>query len=207
MFYHAYDAYMDHAYPWDELKPLTCEPRRWDRRDRGTLDDNLGGYECASDRFFVLFCVCHVPSCFPSACCLPPVACCCLVWLLCLFAVAVACVVVLGGGAPHATRWEVTELNAVVLPVRRVCCCGCCCPRVTRRSFALTQIDSLDMLALIGDYDEFRSAVARVQTSVTFNRNVTVSVYVPPQFVGVGVGVGWGGCAHACTLLRPCVCT
>ena len=44
MFYHAYDSYMEHAYPWDELRPLTCEPRRWDRRERGTLDDSLGGY-------------------------------------------------------------------------------------------------------------------------------------------------------------------
>jgi hypothetical protein len=27
----------------DELKPLSCEPRRWDRRERGTLDDVLSG--------------------------------------------------------------------------------------------------------------------------------------------------------------------
>jgi hypothetical protein len=42
-FYHAYDSYMTHAYPWDELKPLSCMGRRWDRRERGTLDDSLGG--------------------------------------------------------------------------------------------------------------------------------------------------------------------
>ena len=44
MFYHAYDNYRAHAFPWDELKPLSCEGRRWDRRDRGTLDDSLGGF-------------------------------------------------------------------------------------------------------------------------------------------------------------------
>lgn len=72
MFYHALDAYMKvrsapprpptvrrHApssraqwgYPWDELRPLRCEGRRWDRRERGTLDDSLGGCDglCAAD--------------------------------------------------------------------------------------------------------------------------------------------------------------
>ena len=43
MFYHAFDNYMEHAFPWDELKPLTCEGRRWDQPERGTLDDILGG--------------------------------------------------------------------------------------------------------------------------------------------------------------------
>lgn len=41
---HAYKSYMRHAYPYDELMPLTCQARRWDRRERGTLDDVLGGY-------------------------------------------------------------------------------------------------------------------------------------------------------------------
>lgn len=44
MLQHAYGNYMRHAYPADELKPLSCEGRRWDKRDRGTLDDCLGGY-------------------------------------------------------------------------------------------------------------------------------------------------------------------
>jgi hypothetical protein len=44
MFYHGYNAYMQHGYPWDELRPLTCKERRWDRRERGTLDDILGGF-------------------------------------------------------------------------------------------------------------------------------------------------------------------
>jgi hypothetical protein len=62
MFYHAYDSYMEHgcgrrwrvafsvvlrrhcrlvraglvcSYPWDEVKPLSCVGRRWDRRDAG----------------------------------------------------------------------------------------------------------------------------------------------------------------------------
>ena len=43
MFYHGFDAYMAHGYPWDELKPLSCVGRRWDMRERGTLDDPLGG--------------------------------------------------------------------------------------------------------------------------------------------------------------------
>ena len=25
MFYHAYDSYMNYAYPYDELRPLTCD--------------------------------------------------------------------------------------------------------------------------------------------------------------------------------------
>ena len=40
----AYGAYMNHAYPADELKPLSCSPRNWNRKSRGTLDDVLGGY-------------------------------------------------------------------------------------------------------------------------------------------------------------------
>lgn len=41
---HAYAAYMRYAYPHDELRPLSCSARRWDQRERGTLDDTLGGY-------------------------------------------------------------------------------------------------------------------------------------------------------------------
>lgn len=33
MFYHAFDGYMQHAFPLDELRPLTC-----------TGEDSLGGY-------------------------------------------------------------------------------------------------------------------------------------------------------------------
>lgn len=44
MFYHAYNSYMKHAFPWDELKPLSCAPRKWNRRERGDLDDVLGGF-------------------------------------------------------------------------------------------------------------------------------------------------------------------
>lgn len=42
---HGLGSYMDHAYPMDELKPLSCTGRRWDRRERGTLDDTMGGYQ------------------------------------------------------------------------------------------------------------------------------------------------------------------
>lgn len=86
MFYHGYRNYMEHAYPWDELKPLSCSGRRWDRRERGDLDDVLGG-------------------------------------------------------------------------------------------FSLTLVDSLDMLAVLGDRDEFARAVKLVAGSVTFDRDVTVSVF------------------------------
>ncbi|TDH66271.1 hypothetical protein CCR75_008799 [Bremia lactucae] len=86
MFYHGYRNYMEHAFPWDELKPLSCSGRRWDRRERGDLDDVLGG-------------------------------------------------------------------------------------------FSLTLIDSLDMLAVLGDHHEFARAVKLVITNVFFDRNVTVSVF------------------------------
>jgi hypothetical protein len=86
MFYHGYRNYMKHAFPWDELKPLSCEGRRWDQRERGDLDDVLGG-------------------------------------------------------------------------------------------FSLTLIDSLDMLAIIGDREEFVRAVNLVIKHVTFDRNVEVSVF------------------------------
>ena len=25
MFYHAYNGYLEHAYPYDELRPITCD--------------------------------------------------------------------------------------------------------------------------------------------------------------------------------------
>lgn len=43
MFYHAYNAYMDNAYPADELMPLSCKGRiRGVSPSRGDLDDVLG---------------------------------------------------------------------------------------------------------------------------------------------------------------------
>ncbi|GLE06179.1 hypothetical protein PINS_up015390 [Pythium insidiosum] len=86
MFYHGYNSYMEHAFPWDELKPLSCEGRRWDQRERGDLDDVLGGY-------------------------------------------------------------------------------------------ALTLVDSLDTLAVLGDRREFARAVRLVIEHVHFDRDVTVSVF------------------------------
>ena len=45
MFYHAYYHYLDHAFPDDELKPLSCTGRRRDGKNvRGTMDDCLGDY-------------------------------------------------------------------------------------------------------------------------------------------------------------------
>uniref|UniRef100_A0A0K8WJL4 ER degradation-enhancing alpha-mannosidase-like 3 n=1 Tax=Bactrocera latifrons TaxID=174628 RepID=A0A0K8WJL4_BACLA len=43
MFYHAYRAYMDNAYPADELMPLSCKGRyRGVTPSRGDMDDILG---------------------------------------------------------------------------------------------------------------------------------------------------------------------
>ncbi|CAK1588810.1 unnamed protein product [Parnassius mnemosyne] len=45
MFYHAYDAYMDNAYPADELMPLSCKGRwRGITPSRGDMDDVLGNF-------------------------------------------------------------------------------------------------------------------------------------------------------------------
>eukprot|EP00903_Cladosiphon_okamuranus_P007652 g7420.t1 len=43
-FRHAYGSYMAHAYPYDELMPLSCRGRDWEHRTRGTIDDAMGGY-------------------------------------------------------------------------------------------------------------------------------------------------------------------
>ena len=43
--------------------------------------------------------------------------------------------------------------------------------------FSTTLVDSLDMLALLGDYAEFRKAVTLVMRDVHFDRNVNVSVF------------------------------
>ena len=45
MFYHGYNNYLEHAYPDDELKPLSCTGRkRDDSTSRGDMDDVLGNY-------------------------------------------------------------------------------------------------------------------------------------------------------------------
>ncbi|CAH1119531.1 unnamed protein product [Phaedon cochleariae] len=45
MFYHAYNAYMDNAYPADELMPLSCMGRyRGVTPNRGDIDDSLGNF-------------------------------------------------------------------------------------------------------------------------------------------------------------------
>jgi hypothetical protein len=43
-FLHAFDSYMKYGFPYDEVRPLSCEARKYDQRERGTLDDSLGGY-------------------------------------------------------------------------------------------------------------------------------------------------------------------
>jgi Glycosyl hydrolase family 47 len=43
-FMHSFVGYLTHAYPYDELMPLSCMPRKFDNRTRGDLDDVLGGY-------------------------------------------------------------------------------------------------------------------------------------------------------------------
>ncbi|KAH1001388.1 hypothetical protein HUJ05_013333 [Dendroctonus ponderosae] len=45
MFYHAYNAYMENAYPADELMPLSCKGRyRGLTPNRGDIDDALGNF-------------------------------------------------------------------------------------------------------------------------------------------------------------------
>lgn len=45
MFDHAYGNYMEHAYPADELMPLTCRGRiRGQEPSRGDVDDALGKF-------------------------------------------------------------------------------------------------------------------------------------------------------------------
>ncbi|XP_012147039.1 ER degradation enhancer, mannosidase alpha-like 2 isoform X2 [Megachile rotundata] len=45
MFYHAYNAYMDNAYPADELMPLSCKGRyRGSEPNRGDVDSTLGNF-------------------------------------------------------------------------------------------------------------------------------------------------------------------
>ena len=87
MFYHAYDAYMDNAWPADELMPLSCRGRfRGREPSRGDIDDAMG-------------------------------------------------------------------------------------------NFSLTLIDSLDMLVVLGDIDEFEDAVKKVIDTVKFDTDVVVSVF------------------------------
>jgi mannosidase alpha-like ER degradation enhancer 3 len=43
-FLHSFDSYMNFGYPYDEVLPLSCTPRKFDNRSRGTLDDVLGDY-------------------------------------------------------------------------------------------------------------------------------------------------------------------
>ena len=46
MFYHGYDNYMNHAFPEDELRPISCTPLSRDRANPGhiELNDALGNY-------------------------------------------------------------------------------------------------------------------------------------------------------------------
>lgn len=46
MFYHGYDNYLKHAFPEDELRPLSCKPLTRDRHNPGhiELNDPLGNY-------------------------------------------------------------------------------------------------------------------------------------------------------------------
>ena len=46
LFYHGYDNYMTHAFPEDELRPLTCRPLTRDRANPAhiELNDVLGNY-------------------------------------------------------------------------------------------------------------------------------------------------------------------
>lgn len=59
MFYHGYNAYMDNAYPADELMPLSCQGRwRGSDHSRGDIDDALGNFSLtlvdSLDTLFIL---------------------------------------------------------------------------------------------------------------------------------------------------------
>ena len=59
MFFHAYNAYMDNAFPADELMPLSCRGRYRGREpDRGDLDEAMGNFSVslidALDTLFLL---------------------------------------------------------------------------------------------------------------------------------------------------------
>ncbi|XP_040574557.1 ER degradation-enhancing alpha-mannosidase-like protein 3 [Lepeophtheirus salmonis] len=87
MFYHGFNAYMDNAFPADELMPLSCRGRfRGLEPDRGDIDDAMG-------------------------------------------------------------------------------------------NFSLTLIDSLDTIFLLGDLDEFEIGVLKVINTVTFDHDISVSVF------------------------------
>lgn len=46
MFYHGFENYLEHAFPEDELRPLSCQPLVRDRKNPGhaELNDVLGNY-------------------------------------------------------------------------------------------------------------------------------------------------------------------
>ena len=44
-------------------------------------------------------------------------------------------------------------------------------------SFSLTLVDTLDTLAVLGLYDEFEDAVKKVERDVSFDADLTVSVF------------------------------
>ena len=60
MFYHGYNAYMENAYPADELMPLSCQGRWRGSSDhsRGDIDDALGNFSLtlvdSLDTLFIL---------------------------------------------------------------------------------------------------------------------------------------------------------
>lgn len=58
-FYHGYQAYMDNAYPADELMPLSCKGRwRGSEVSRGDIDEALGNFSLtlvdSVDTLFIL---------------------------------------------------------------------------------------------------------------------------------------------------------
>jgi mannosidase alpha-like ER degradation enhancer 2 len=66
MFHHAFDHYMQLAFPADELKPVSCEARDRTKEPRGSLDDALGDFALtlvdAMDTLFVMGEVAHFES-------------------------------------------------------------------------------------------------------------------------------------------------
>jgi len=49
--------------------------------------------------------------------------------------------------------------------------------RFSENSYALTLVDTLDTLYILGDFQEFEAAIGRVLKDVSFDTNVTVNLF------------------------------
>lgn len=104
MFYHAFNGYMKHAFPLDELRPLSCEG-----------EDSLGGYALTLVSQFLLFNIIHPNNKLTDL---------------------------------ELLYWDNNEAVSFIL---------------------LSQIDSLDTLALLGDREQFAASVEWIGKNLRFD--------------------------------------